>query len=223
MLIRNIANVLKCWSASNSDGEFIDTKISGTNEASGLNSLKTVRLQKLKNVIFSYTNINSICNKFGSLCSLISSRFDILPIAETKLDYSFQNAKFLIPNFHQPFRLDISRKSGGLLVFVRSSIPTRMLSNYRLPPDIKAILFEINLRKEKWLFVSVYKPPSRNNQYFCDSLSELLDFYSSIYDNKVVSGDFNLEIWHPAMLPFMNNENFINLVKRNTCFKGKGS
>ena len=29
-------------------------------------------------------------------------------------------------------------------------------------------------------------------QYFCDSLSELLDFYSSIYDNKVVFGDFNL-------------------------------
>ena len=27
-------------------------------------------------------------------------------------------------------------------------------------------------------------------QYFCDS--ELLDFYSSIFDNKVVFGDFNL-------------------------------
>ena len=125
---------------------------------------------------------------------MISSRFNILPIAETKLDYSFPNAQFLIPNFHQPFRLDISRNSGGLLVFVRSSIPARMLSNYRFPPDIKAMLFEINLRNKKWLFVSVYKPPPRNNQYSCDSLSELLDFYSSIYDNKVVSGDFNLEI-----------------------------
>ena len=69
-----------------------------------------------------------------------------------------------------------------------------MLSNYRPPPDIKAITFEINLRKEKWLFINVYKPPSLNNQYFCDSLSELLDFYSSIYGNKVVFVDFNLEI-----------------------------
>ena len=73
------------------------------------------------------------------------------------------------------------------------------------------------------VFVSVYKPPSLNNQYFCDSLSELLDFYSSIYDNKVVFGDFNLEISHPVMLSFKNDENFINLVKGNTCFKGKGS
>ena len=40
---------------------------------------------------------------------------------------------------------------------------------------------------------------------------------------KVVFGDFNLKISHPVMLSFMNNENFINLVKGNTCFKGKGS
>ena len=43
------------------------------------------------------------------------------------------------------------------------------------------------------------------------------------YDNKVVFGNFNLDISHPVMLPFMYNENFINLVKGNTCFKGKGS
>ena len=73
------------------------------------------------------------------------------------------------------------------------------------------------------LFTSVYKPPSLKIQYFCDSLSELLDFYSSIYDNKVVFGDFNLEISQPVMLSFKNNKNFINLVKGNTCFKGKGS
>ena len=157
-------------------------------------SLKAVRLQNAKNTIFSYININSVRNKFGSICSLISSHVDILSTAKTKLEYSFPNAQFLITNFHQPFHLDISRNSGGLLVFVRSSIPARMLSYYRLPPDIQAIPFEINLRKEKWLFVSVYKPPSLNNQYFCDSLSQLLDIYSSIYDNKVVFGDFNLEI-----------------------------
>ena len=138
---------------------------------------------KKHNLFLHYAN--SIRNKFGSLCRLISSHVDVLPIAETKLDYSSPNAKFLIPNFYQPFRLDISRNSERLLVFVGSSISVRMLSDYRLPLDIQAIPFEINLRKEKWLFVRAYKPPSLNNQYFCDSLSELLDFYSSIYDNKV--------------------------------------
>ena len=109
------------------------------------------------------------------------------------------------------------------MVFVRSPILARMLSNYKLPPYVQAIPFEFNLRKEKWLFISVYKPPSLNSQYSCDSLSELLDLYSSIYSNKPVFGDFNLQISHPVILSFMNNENFINLVKGNTCFKGKGS
>ena len=109
---------------------------------SGLNSLKPVYLQNLKNIFFPYNDINSIRNKFGNLCSLISSHNGILSTGETKLDYSFPNAQFLIPNFHQPFRLDISRNSGGLLVFVRFSIPARMLSNYRLPPDIQAIILE---------------------------------------------------------------------------------
>ena len=59
---------------------------------------------------------------------------------------------------------------------------SKNVSNYRIPPDIQAIPFEINLKKEKWLFVSVYKRPSRNNQYFSDSLSELLNFYSGVYE-----------------------------------------
>ena len=176
-------------------------------------SLKAVCPQNPENIIFSYINTNSVHDKFGSLCSLISSHVDILSIAETKLEYSFPNAQFLIPNFHQPFSLDISTNSGGLLIFQRPSIPARMLSNYRLPPDIQAIPFEINLRKEKWLLVSVYKPPSINNQYFCDFSSELLGFYSSIYDNKVVFENFNLKISHLVMLSFLNNEDFINLVK----------
>ena len=138
----------------------MDAKISGNDGMSGLNSLKPVYLQNLKNIFFSDIDINSVRNKSGNLCDLISSHKGILSTGETKLDYSFPNAQFLIPNFHQPFCQDISRNSGGLLVFVRSSIPARMLSNYRLPPDIQAISFEINLRKEKWLFISVCKPPS---------------------------------------------------------------
>ena len=60
-------------------------------------------------------------------------------------------------------------------------------------------------------------------KHFCDSLSELLDFYSRIYGNKVVFDDLIVEISYPVMLSLINNENFINPVKLNTCFKGKGS
>ena len=54
-------------------------------------------------------------------------------------------------------------------------------------------------------------------------MNNLLDFYSDMYDNKVVFGDFNLEPTNPIMMNFMDSQNFINLIKNNTCFKVVGS
>ena len=56
------------------------------------------------------------------MSSLISENFDIVMVAETKLDSSFPKAQFLIPGFHHPFRLDINRRSDGLIVDVKVSI-----------------------------------------------------------------------------------------------------
>ena len=100
-------------------------------------------------------------------------------------------------------------------------MPSKVLTKFKLPINIQIIPFEINLRKEKWLFVSIYKPPSQSNQYFLDILGDMLDFYSQDYDNKVILGDFNLEPSNPSIVSFMNNQNLFNLVKSNTCFKGK--
>ena len=35
-----------------------------------------------------------------------------------------------------------------------------------MPKDIQANPFKVNLRKEKRLFLAIYKPPWQNNQYF---------------------------------------------------------
>ena len=144
-----------------------------------------------------------------------------------KLDSSFPNAQFLLPTFEETWRLDLNHRSGGILVYIKASLPSKILSKFKLPIDIQIILgsspvavtspsdfapasskefvdiratiecgftlkrvcdmtktysqiipFEINLRKEKWLFVTIYKPPSQSNLYFLDLLSDLLDFYS---------------------------------------------
>ena len=81
--------------------------------------------------------------------------------------------------------------------------------------------FELNLRKEKWLFVSIYKPPLQSNNHFLGTLNDLLDFYSGIYDSKVVFGEINVEPTNPVMINFMDSQNFTNLLK-TTCFKWVG-
>ena len=158
-----------------------------------------------KNIIFSYININSIRNKFDNLWDLISKNVDILSMAETILDPSFPNSQFLIPGFHVPMRLDITSKRGGMLVYIKSSQSSRIMSNFKLRENIQVIPFELNLRKIKGLFVSIYKPPLQSNNYFLDALNDLLDFYSGIQDNKVVFGDFNLEPTNPVMINFMDS------------------
>ena len=97
---------------------------------------------------FSYLNINSIRNKFSDLQQIICDSVDILTIAETKIDYSFPTAQFRLANYHTPYRLDISNNSGGILVYIRSNIPTRQLNCGNLCKSIQAVPFEINLRKE---------------------------------------------------------------------------
>ena len=80
-------------------------------------NLKILRLNKPKNVIFSYLNINSIKNKMASLREVVIKNVDIPAIAETKIDESFFPAQFLSVGYHSPYRLNKSPKSGGILVY----------------------------------------------------------------------------------------------------------
>ena len=136
---------------------------------------------------------------------------------------SFPNSQFLIPGFHKPLRVDVSSWRGGLLVYIKSSLPSKILTKFKLPSNIQIIPFEFNARKDKWLFASIYKTPLQNNQYFVSILSNLLDFFSNEYDNKVVLGGFNLEPLSGSMFSFMDSQNFVSLIKNKTCFKGTGS
>ena len=65
---------------------------------------------------------NSIRNKFDKLQNIFKRNVDILVIAETNIDQSFTTAQFVIESFHKPFRLNVSDRSGGLLVYVTSYI-----------------------------------------------------------------------------------------------------
>ena len=56
-----------------------------------------------------------------------------------------------------------------------------------------------------------------------DVLNEMLDYYSSMCDNKVVPRNFSLEPANPIMLKFLSCQNFINLRESNPHLKRKGS
>ena len=87
--------------------------------------------------------------------------FDLFTIAETKIDDSFPTSQFMIEGFMRPFGRDRNKDGGGLLIYVRDGAPIKQLNGYKFPDDIEAIAIEINLRKQKWVVISVYRLPSQ--------------------------------------------------------------
>ena len=98
---------------------------------------------------------------------------------------SLPESLFLLPGFHKPYRLDKTATSGGLLVYVRSSIASRLMNLHQLPTDIQLIPIELNLRKQTWLSLALYRPRDQNLSYFIDIISELLDVYAKNYERKL--------------------------------------
>ena len=143
---------------------------------------------------------------------------DVLAIAETKVDSSFPTSQFLIDKYKTPFRLDITDRSGGLLVYVKAGIPTRRLINLELPQDIQIIAVELRLKNTKWLSVFIYRPPSQDLEYFLHHLTTLLDFYSN-FRSCIIMGDFNCEPACPKLVTFMEGNLLFNHMKSKTCFK----
>ena len=173
------------------------------------------------NITCSYLNINSIRNKFNNLSDMIDQNIDIICIAETKIDSSFPKSNFLMPGYITPYRLDVNERSGGLLVYIKDHIISKQLTNFLIPKDIQIIPFEINLRKNKWLLISTYRPPTTSESYFIDNLNSLIDFYSREYDNILILGDLNMEISNRFLAPLLESHDLKSLNKKPTCYKSK--
>ena len=186
---------------------------------SSLEQLTRKRLKFPCNITCGYLNINSIRNKLHDLDILLTDKLDVIAIGETKLDDSFPTKQFCLKGYSSPFRLDISANSGGVLVYVREHLPSKHLTSFNIPLDMQVIPIELNLRKVKWLIVSVYRPPRQPIDYFLNSLSTLLDFYSSTYENYLLMGDFNCEPDVSKMETFMTKHSLYNFIKTETCWK----
>ena len=130
------------------------------------------------------------------------------------MDGSFPNAQFEIKGYYSPCRLDITNKSGGLLVYIKSSIPSRKLLCEDICSSIQAIPFEINLRKKKWLVISIYCLQSQDGFFFLNSLTKISDVFAGKYDNYL-KGDFNLESGNTILANVLDSNNLTNLIKTN--------
>ena len=190
------------------------------NERCVLEQLREIRIRNPKKVTMGHLNKNSIPNKFEGIMGIVGKDLDIFLISETKIDDSFPETQFLYEGYSKPHRKDRKLGAGGLLLYINENIPSRELNEHTLSDDIEIMCVEINLKKQKWVLISIYRPPNMNERYFLDHLSRVIDCYSKKYDRFVIMGDFNSEPSDEPIETFLSCYNLHNLVKEKTCFKG---
>ena len=117
--------------------------------------LKSLRIRNLNKIFVGHLNINSIRNKFDFLAHQVKGNIDILMISETKLDESFPPSQFFLDGYSGPSRFDRNGNGGGILLYIRDDLPSRLLSMNKN----EGFFVEINLRnKKKWLLSCSYNP-----------------------------------------------------------------
>ena len=106
----------------------------------------------MNKIIFAHLNINSVRNKFDQVADLMKGKIGELMTSESKIDDSFHDSQFFIDGYSAPYRLHRNRNGGGIMLFVRNDIPSKIISIEKLP--IESFLIELHLRKKKWLTIN---------------------------------------------------------------------
>ena len=93
---------------------------------------------------------------------MIKDNIDIILVSETKLDDTFPVGQFSIDGYSTSYRLDRTSHGGGILLYTREDLPSKMLKFEPVQNNFEGFFVEINLRKEKWL-LSCSNNPNRKN------------------------------------------------------------
>ena len=118
----------------------------------------------------------------------------IFLVSKTKVDPSFPSSQCAIESFSLLFPIDRNSPVGGIMLFFREEIPSKLLIQTNQTTQLKiysqkyvynyihrikfTIIFtEINLRSKKWLLSCSYDPNLTLLNNHIQNISRHLDFY----------------------------------------------
>lgn len=144
--------------------------------------------QTLERVIIGQVNINSLLNKIELLKEIIRDKVDVLMILESKLDSFFPETQSYMESYPKPNRLDRSGQRGGIMLYAREEISSKLIPPVCGKFDKEYFLAEINLRRNKWLLVCNYNPHKILIKYFWHvSVKKQIHSQQNIFLYKVIS------------------------------------
>ena len=108
-----------------------------------------IKVRYLNKVTIGNININSLPAKFDHVKVVILKDVDILVLKETQVDDTCSLGQLYVEGLNTHYRLDRNCIGGGVIIYVRNYISSKVLETHRLPQDIQGIFIELNFRKAK--------------------------------------------------------------------------
>jgi len=179
-----------------------------------------IRKSNADHVMIGHLNVNSLGSKLSEIKELqCECKMDVLVLSETKLDSSYTNDVLNIDGY-SIVRKDKRSNSGGLLVYISNDIPHSAGKINVCTDEIECISIELNIKKEKIMLLGMYKNPRTDPVIFKRFFNETCEMITDVYENIIIIGDLNFNLFHDNMLStIMPSFNLTNVIKEATCFK----
>ena len=133
------------------------------------------------------------------------------------------NVNSLRYKFFEIYNGDGDCKGGGILVYIKDSLPHRLLNAHTGPTNgVEYMSFEICFKRRKWFLVYMYRPPKVSNKFAWDVLTKLADHFVCNSNLTVFFGDINYDMYKDNILhDLCDIYDLKNSVNGPTCFKGE--
>ena len=123
--------------------------------------------------------------------------------------------------FSVPCSCDRNGKVGGLLLYIREDMQSRLSSKSKC--NIETLSAVVNLRKKKWFLNCSCSPHQNLIPNHLECLNPLIDQHSNSFDNFIFIGDFNISTNHNSMRNFCDLNGLKNLMNVPVCYKNSDS
>ena len=170
--------------------------------------LEQFRQLKLHSHSFSLLNVNirSCRRNFPSLEAFLSiqnSNFSIISLTETWLEESHDHAFNLYG--YKKYSLYRNRYGGGVSIYVRSSLNSKIISELSyVSDDIEILTLSVAASDTNYIVSCIYRPPSSPIDIFNMALANnVLPFVNS--KKCIMCGDFNINLYNPTNSNHVNN------------------
>jgi len=181
-----------------------------------------IRVKFANHVIVSHLNVNSVGSKISEIRELQRRcQLDVLVLSETKLDASYKQ-EIIDINGYYCVRQDKRANSGGLLTYISKDIPFSIGNTSICNDEMECISIELNISEEKIVLLCMYKNPRTDPVTFKNIFEETYESISDTYDNVIIIGDLNFNMFHDNILKtIIPPLNLSNIINKATCFKSE--